>query len=137
MTPTRASKDAKERFTPSEWKRIRAHIRARGMTFKVFLPESVAKWLRKQIAAGHFNDPAEAAFVAFQNLQELDSHPQVRKKLLQAMIRDAIDDPRPSIPYEKVRADHYARLRRYASTTPPRPKPLPKRRARPASKFAP
>jgi antitoxin ParD1/3/4 len=101
------------------------------MTFKVFLPESLAKWLRKQIAAGHFKDPAEAAFVAFQDLQELDRHPQVRQRLLKAMIQAAIDDPRPSIPIEKVRADHFTQLRRYARTKPPHPKPLPKRRAWP------
>ena len=97
------------------------------MTFEVFLPESLAKWLRQKIQAGMFHDPAEAAFVAFQDLQELDRHPIVRKQLLQAMIQDAIDDPRPGIPIEKVRADHMAQLRRYARTKPPRPKALPKR----------
>jgi hypothetical protein len=104
------------------------------MTFKVFLPKSLANWLRRKIRTGAFKHPAEAALVAFKDLQELDCHPEVRKKLLQAMIRDAIDDPRPGIPIEKVRADHYARLRQYASTKPPRPKPLPKRRKRLQSK---
>jgi Arc/MetJ-type ribon-helix-helix transcriptional regulator len=133
--PERAeSRDYKSErdFTRAEWARIRAHIRARGMTFKVFLPESMAKWLRKKIAAGHFKDPAEAAFIAFQDLQELERHPQVRKRLVQAMLQDAMDDPHPGIPFEKVRADHYARLRRYVRTKPPHPKPLPKRSVSPS-----
>lgn len=127
MKPRRASRDAKERFTPAEWKRIRAHIRARGMTFKIFLPESLANWLRREIRAGTFKNPAEAAFIAFKDLQDLDRHPELRKKLLQAMVQDSLDDPHPEIPFEKVRADHLAQLRRYASTKPPRPKALPKR----------
>jgi hypothetical protein len=33
------------KFTRAEQQRIRAHVIARGMTFKVFLPESLAKAL--------------------------------------------------------------------------------------------
>jgi antitoxin ParD1/3/4 len=126
----KARKSSGMTFTRAEQKRIQAHIRARGMTFKVFLTESLANWLRRKIRAGAFADPAEAAFVAFQDLQELDSHPKVRKQLLKATVQDAIDDPRPGIPLEKVRTNHFARLRRYARTKPPRPKPLPKRSPR-------
>lgn len=114
------------KFTRAEQQRIRAHILARGMTFKVFLPESLANWLRKKIRAGVFHDPAEAAFVAFQDLHELDRHPKVRRKLLRAMLQAAIDDPRPGIPAEKVAAKLRAQTLRYARTKPPRPKPLPK-----------
>jgi len=45
------------------------------MTFEVFLPESMADWLRAKIAAGVFTSPEEAAFVAFQDFHELDRHP--------------------------------------------------------------
>jgi hypothetical protein len=105
-------------FTPEE-ERIRAHIRARGLSFQVFLLESLANWLREKIAAGVFKDPAEAAFIAFQDLEELDRHPKVRKALLEAMIQDALDDPRPGISLDEWRAEHRARLHEYATTEPP------------------
>lgn len=114
------------KFTRAEQRRIRAHILARGMTFKVFLPESLANWLRKKIRAGVFHDPAEAAFLAFQDLHELDRHPKIRRELLRAMLQASIDDPRPRIPAEKVAAKLRAKTLRYARTKPPRPKPLPK-----------
>jgi hypothetical protein len=43
-------------FTPEEQERIQAHIKARGMTFEVFLPESLANWLRAKLAEGVFSD---------------------------------------------------------------------------------
>jgi hypothetical protein len=39
------SPTADNQFTPEEQERIRAHIKAREMTFEVFLPESLADWL--------------------------------------------------------------------------------------------
>lgn len=113
-------------YTPAEQKRIRAHILARGMEFRVFLPEGMADWLRKKVRAGVFQSPSEAAFIAFQDLIELDKHPEARKTLLKAMLDVRINDPRPGIPAEKVFARIRARTRRYARTKPPRPKPLPK-----------
>ena len=55
------------------------------MTFEVF-PESIAIWLRGKIAVGVFADPAEAAFVAFQDRRDLDQHPSIRRELLKATI---------------------------------------------------
>jgi Arc/MetJ-type ribon-helix-helix transcriptional regulator len=106
-----------DEFTPEQWERISAHIRARGMTFEVFLPESQADWLRAKIAAGVFND-AKAAFVAFKDLQELDQHPEVRRSLLNAMLQDGIDSG-PGISMEEFREQHRARLREYANSEPP------------------
>ena len=108
-----------EEFTAEQWQRIRAHILARGMTFEVFLPEPLADWLREKLAAGVFTDPGEAAFVAFQDLRELDRYPAVRKKLIKAMVETGGDDPRPGIRFEEWRAKHQAQLRRYANTEPP------------------
>ena len=124
------------KFTRAEQRRIRAHILARGMTFKVFLPESLANWLRKKIRAGVFHDPAEAAFVAFQDLHDLDRHPKVRRELLRAMLQASIDDPRPGIPAEKVAARFRSKTLRYARTKPPRPKPLPKSKRLPSWEMA-
>ena len=68
----------------------RERIRARGMTFEVFLPEAIATWLRGKIDAGVFKDPAEAAFVAFQQMRELDQHPSIRRELVKATIDSGV-----------------------------------------------
>ena len=108
-----------EEFTPEQWERICAHIRARGMTIEVFLPEPLADWLRGKITAGVYKDPGEAAFVAFQDLRELDRHPAVRKKLIKAMVIANAESPRPGISFEEWREQNQARLREYANTEPP------------------
>jgi antitoxin ParD1/3/4 len=95
------------------------------MTFEVFLPESMADWLRAKIAAGMFNSPGEAAFVAFQDLQELDRHPAARQALLTAMIEASVNDPRPGIPIEEVRAQFLAQMREDAKTRIPSPRSPP------------
>lgn len=109
-------------FTPEEDARICAHIRARGLTFEVFLPEGMAKWLWQKLEAGVYKDPGEAAFLAFQDLMELERHPKVRAELLKAMLDAAAGDPRPGITIEEWRAKHHAKLREYASTEPPAPR---------------
>jgi len=106
-------------FTPEEQARIQARIRARGMTFEVFLPESLADWLRTKLAEGVFCSPKEAAFIAFQQLQGLDEHPLVREQLLKAMIEDALQDPRPGMPADQLRDKFRAQLREWANTEPP------------------
>jgi hypothetical protein len=108
-----------EEFTPEQWERICAHIRARGMTIEVFLPEPLADWLRGKLAAGVFKDPGEAAFVAFQDLRELDRHPMVRKQLIRAISSASASSPRPGISFEEWRKQNQARLREYANTEPP------------------
>ena len=113
---------AEHPFTPEEDARISAHVRARGLTFAVFLPEGIADWLWQKLEAGVYKDPAEAAFLAFQDLMELDRHSAVRAQLLQAMVNAAADDPRPGITNEEWRAKHDATLREYARTEPPSPK---------------
>jgi antitoxin ParD1/3/4 len=90
------------------------------MAFEVFLPESIADWLREKLAAGVFEDPSEAACIAFQDLRELVRHPAVREELLKAMINASADDPRPGISNEEWRAERQAQLREYANTEPPR-----------------
>lgn len=109
-------------FTPEEDVRITAHIRARGLTFEVFLPERLANWLWQKLEAGVYKDPKEAAFIAFQDLMELDRHPTVRAQLMKAMVTAAADEPRPGITIEEWRAKHNATLREYASTEPPPPR---------------
>jgi hypothetical protein len=118
-TPGATNEKCSDEFTPEQWERIRTHIRTRGMTFEVFLPELLADWLRKKLAGGVFKNPGEAAFVAFQDLRELDRHPAVRKALLKAMINSSADDPHRGISFEEWRKQHQAQLRRYADSEPP------------------
>lgn len=113
---------AEHPFTVEEDARISAHIRARGLTFDVFLPEGIADWLWQKLEAGVYKDPKEAAFIAFQELMELDRHPKVRAQLLKAMLAASANDPRPGITAEEFRANHRATLNEYASTEPPTPR---------------
>jgi Arc/MetJ-type ribon-helix-helix transcriptional regulator len=116
---TSDNESPEDKFTPEQEERIRANIRARGMTFEVFLPEQLADWLRVKIDAGVFKDAKEAAFLAFQDIQELDRHPEVRQELLKAMIKASADDPGPGISTEELRERHRAKLREYANSEPP------------------
>jgi len=102
-------------FTPEEDARISAHVRARGLTFEVFLPEGLADWLWQKLEAGVYKDPKEAAFIAFQDLMELDRHPAVRAQLFKAMVNAAADDPRPGITIEEWREArrHTPRVRQH------------------------
>ena len=100
--------------TPEEEERVRRKIRERGLTFEVFLPETMADWVKEKVAAGLFEDPAEAAFVAFQTFIDLHEHPEIQEQLLKAVIEDSINDPRPGIPAEQVFADLEARIRKLA-----------------------
>jgi Uma2 family endonuclease len=108
-----------DEFTPEERARIQAHIRARGMTFEVFLPESLANWLRAKLTEGVFSDTKEAAFVAFQDLRDLDEQPQIREQLLNAVTEDRLGDQRPGIPAEQWIEAQRARWRRWAETETP------------------
>lgn len=115
-------------FTPEENERIRAHVRARGMTFEVFLPETLANWLREKISAGVYKDPGEAAFIAFHELEELDRHPEVRKQLLAAMLDAGLSglERGEALTLEEWRTRHLAKLREWARTEPPEARPIPR-----------
>lgn len=114
-----AGTDSSDALSLEQRARIRANIRARGMTFEVFLPEPLANWLREKIAAGVYRDAQEAAYLAFQDLRELDRHPEVRRELLSAMIKDGLKDSGRTYSPEEVRAELRAMRREYANTEPP------------------
>jgi hypothetical protein len=120
---------AKRRFSKTEEARIRAHIRAEGIEFRVFLPSDLADWLRGQVEVGVYSDVKEAAFVAFQELRDLSEHPAVRAQLLCAVIRSRLDEvdatPVVSASIEEVRARLAARQDEWARTAAPKPRPLP------------
>ena len=93
--------------------------KSRVPPFEVFLPEQLADWLRELLAAGVFKDAGEAAFIAFQEMQELDRNPDIRKALLNAIMKASADDPRPGISTEEMLERQRAKLREYANTEPP------------------
>lgn len=108
-------------FSVEQRDRIRANFRARGMTIEVFLPESLADWLREKLAAGVYANAGEAAYLAFQELRELDRHPQVRRALLTAMLEDGLKEADSGQTYsiDEVRAHIRAIQRKYADIEPP------------------
>ena len=101
-------------LTPEEEERVRRKIRERGLTFSVFLPEGIADWVKARVADGTFQDPSEAAFVAFQRFIELWDHPEVEEQLLLAVLDKRKNDPRPGIPAEQVFAEMEAKIRKMA-----------------------
>jgi Arc/MetJ-type ribon-helix-helix transcriptional regulator len=113
-----ADDHAPEALSVKQRARIRANSRARGMTFEVLLPESLADWLRKKIADGVYTDATEAAYLAFQDLRGLDRHPEVRRDLLGAMINDALKEPVETFTIEEVRSKLRALRREYADDDP-------------------
>lgn len=88
--------------TPEEAARMRENSRERGMTFEVFLPEGLSDWLQELLTKGVFESPKEAAFVAFQSLRDLHTHPKIQKQLLTAMLEASINDPSPVVPTEEA-----------------------------------
>jgi hypothetical protein len=111
--------DSSDALSLEQRERILANIRARGMTFEVFLPTPLAVWLRKKLAAGVYTDAREGACLAFQDLRELDRHPEVRRELLTAMIKDGLEETGCTYSPEEVRAELRAMRREYANTEPP------------------
>jgi Uma2 family endonuclease len=63
--------------------------------------------------------PREAAFVAFQDLRDLDEQLQVREQLLTAVVEARLGDPRPGIPAEQWIEEQRAQWRRWAETELP------------------
>ena len=83
---------------------LREQARAGGLHFEVYLPSGLADRLLGHIERGTFRDPGEAVFVMLGEQEELEAHPDLREELLRRGIQAAIDDPRPGIPAEEVKA---------------------------------
>jgi hypothetical protein len=98
-------------------KALRKQARKGGLRFEAHLPSQLALWLLGLIEKGEFLDPSEAVFVILGQHRELEPHDDLRRELLKRVVRSALDDPRPSIPSEKV----FKNLRRMLAA--PRPEP--------------
>ena len=88
-----------------------------GLRFEAYLPPGLAEWLLGLIERGVFVDPSEAVFVILGEHKDLEPHADLRRELLRQILQAAIDDPRPSVPHEKV----MERLRKMAEALRPEP----------------
>jgi antitoxin ParD1/3/4 len=104
-------------------KGLRKQARKGGLRFEAYLPSQLAIWLLGLIEQGVFLDPSEAVFVILGQHRELEPHADLRRELLGRVVKSALDDPRPSIPSEKVFKD----LRKMLAA--PRPEPAAWRRS--------
>jgi Putative addiction module component len=77
-----------------------APIFAPAAFLRSFFTRIIGRLAARKIAAGVYADAKEAAYLAFQDLRELDRHPQVRRELLTAMIKDSLDSPERLPPQE-------------------------------------
>jgi len=103
-----------------EWPPAPAHVGA--TSFEILLPEDLAAWLREKITHGVYRDAREAALLAFQDMRELDRHPEVRRRLFDDTIHALLDDPDPSMPAEQILAELRAQTRDWARPNAPPPR---------------
>ena len=75
-----------------------------GSCVEAYLPPSLALWLLDLIEQGKFLDPSEAVFVILGEHKELETHADLRRELLKRSIQAAIDDPRPGLSGEEMKA---------------------------------
>ena len=84
--------------------RLRNQVAKGGLRFEAYLPPSLALWLLDLIEQGKFLDPSEAVFVILGEHKELEPHADLRRELLKRSIQAAIDDPRPGLSGEEMKA---------------------------------
>jgi antitoxin ParD1/3/4 len=96
---------------------LKEQARKGGLRFEAYLPSGLAEWVLDFVERGVFVDPSEAVFVIFGEHKDLEPHADLRQEALKRSIQAAIDDPRPSIPYEEVKE----RMEKLSSE--PRPEP--------------
>jgi len=96
-------------------KTLREQARLGGVRFESYLPSGLADWLLAKIERGVFVDPSEAVFVMLGEQQDLERFADLREELERRCLQDSLNDPRPRIPHEEVKA----RLKRLVDT--PRP----------------
>ena len=82
---------------------LKEQARKGGLRFEAYLPPGLAEWVLDFVERGVFVDPSEAVFVIFGEHKDLEPHADLRQEALKRSIQTAIDDPRPSIPYEEVK----------------------------------
>jgi len=104
--PSKAGREA----AMSRARELRALAAKGGLRFEAYLPAALALWLLDRIDQGKFHDPSEAAFVLFQQGEDLEPHADLRHELLRRTLRAAMDDPHPGIPHDQFTAEMARRL---------------------------
>ncbi len=95
---------ADKAYAVEQAKRLRNQVAEGGLRFEAYLPPSLALWLLDLIEQGKFLDPSEAVFVILGEHKELETHADLRRELLKRSIQAAIDDPRPGLSGEEMKA---------------------------------
>ena len=85
-------------------KQLRDQAAKGGLRFEAYLPPSLALWLLDLIEQDTFLDPSEAVFVILGEHKELAPHADLRRELLKRRIQVAVDDSRPGISMEEMKA---------------------------------
>jgi hypothetical protein len=83
---------------------LREQGRKGGLRFEAYLPQKIADWLLDLIEREVFTDPSEAVFVILGEHMELQPHRDLRDELVRRRIQGAMDDPRPLLSSDEVRA---------------------------------
>jgi hypothetical protein len=83
---------------------VREQASSGGLRFEAYLPSDLAGWLLDLIESGTFTDPSEAVFVMLGEQRDLEPHADLREELLNRCCQASLDDPRPRIPHEEVKA---------------------------------
>lgn len=83
---------------------LRAQARSGGLRFNAYLPPELADWVLGLIGRGIFDSPAEAVFAFMQEQMELEPHGDLRDELLRRRTSAAMNDPRPALTLDQIRA---------------------------------
>jgi antitoxin ParD1/3/4 len=95
---------ATRRHSVEQAKALREQARAGGLRFEVYLPPDLAEWLLDQVERGVFVDPSEAVFVMLTEQRDLEPHADLREEILRRSCQAAMDDPRPRISHDEIKA---------------------------------
>jgi antitoxin ParD1/3/4 len=96
--------EATRRYGIEQAKALREQVRSDGLRFEAYIPPGLAEWLLDQVERGVFVDPSEAVFVMLTEQHDLEPHADLREEILRRSCRAALDDPRPGIPHDEVKA---------------------------------
>src|ERR1700693_5359487 len=75
-----------------------------GLRFEAYLPSDLAAWVLDLVERGVFVDPGEAVFVILGEHRDLEPHIDLRRESLKRSLDAAMNDPRPTLSLEEVRA---------------------------------
>ena len=92
---------------------------AGATAFEVSLPEDLAAWLQAKITAGVYQDAREAVLLAFQDMRELDQHPEMRRRLFDVTVQALLDEPGSSDSAEQILAELRAQTRDWVQSQSP------------------